>query len=163
MTIAATRMHRSLIDFTSGSAEVYDILRLLSYFHAQCGLCCFRSHETQIRPLTSLVFSKTKRTDRASTTQDQIKVSVNRASEQFSTSSEEGDRPLARSSARAEKYLKSLATQKASNAVPNASSVSHNFNLNIEARQRRGKKNPLSRTCPVDVHVSRVVNELLLQ
>jgi hypothetical protein len=40
MTIAATRMHRSLVDFASGSTEVYDILHFLSYFHAQCGRYC---------------------------------------------------------------------------------------------------------------------------
>jgi hypothetical protein len=32
MTIAATRMHRSLVDFASGSTEVYDILHFLSFF-----------------------------------------------------------------------------------------------------------------------------------
>ena len=58
-------------------------LYFLSWFHAQCGLCCFRTHEN--RPLSSLVFSKTKRTDPTPTTLDQIKVSVNRASELLST------------------------------------------------------------------------------
>jgi len=68
MTIAATRMHRSLVDFASGSTEV--------------------THEN--RPLSSLVFSKTKRTDAAPTTQDRIKVSVNSAFEQRSTGSKNG-------------------------------------------------------------------------
>jgi hypothetical protein len=90
MTIAATRMHRSLVDFACGSAEVYDILHFLSYFHAQCDLYCFRMHES--RPVSTLVFSKTKRTDPAPATLDQIQMSVNMASEQLSTDSKnDGD------------------------------------------------------------------------
>jgi len=70
MTIAATRMHRSLVDFASGSTEV--------------------RHES--RPLSSLVFSKTKRGDTALTTLDRMDASVNRAFEQRSTGSKnDGD------------------------------------------------------------------------
>ena len=83
MTVAATRMHRSLIDFASGSTEVYDILHFLSFFMLSAAYCRFRTHEN--RPLSSLVFSKTKRTDTAPTTLDQIKMTVNRAFEQRST------------------------------------------------------------------------------
>ena len=54
------------------------------------GLRCFRTHEN--RPLSGLVFSKTKRTDTATTTLDRIKVSVSRAFEQRSTGSKnDGD------------------------------------------------------------------------
>ncbi|KAI0279377.1 hypothetical protein BGY98DRAFT_933272 [Russula aff. rugulosa BPL654] len=70
MTIAATRMHRSLVDFACGSTEVM--------------------HES--RPVSTLVFSKTKRTDPAPATLDQIQMSVNMASEQRSTDSKnDGD------------------------------------------------------------------------
>ena len=88
MTIAATRMQRSLVDFTSGSTEVYDILHFLSLF--QC-LVIARTHES--RPLSSLVFSKTKRRrDTVPTTLDGINVSVNRVFEQGSTGSKnDGD------------------------------------------------------------------------
>lgn len=89
MTIAATRMHRSLVDFAYGSTELYDILHVL-YFHAQRDLYCFRMHES--RPVSTLVFSKTKRTDPAPATLDQIQMSVNMASEQRSTDSKnDGD------------------------------------------------------------------------
>ena len=83
MTIAATRMYRSQIDFASGSTEMYDIFS--SYFHAQCCLCCFRTLENP--QLSSLVILKTKQTDLAPTTLDQteIKVTVNRAYEQCLT------------------------------------------------------------------------------
>ena len=90
MTIAATRMHRSLIDFACGFAEVYDILYFLSFFMLSAAYCRFRTHEN--RPLSSLVFSKTKRSESAPTTQDRITMSVNRASEQRSTGSKnDGD------------------------------------------------------------------------
>jgi hypothetical protein len=89
MTIAATRMHRSLVDFASGSTEVYDILHFL-FFSMLSVAYVVRTHEN--RPLSSLVFSKTKRRDTAPTTLDQIKVSMNRASEQRSTGSKnDGD------------------------------------------------------------------------
>jgi hypothetical protein len=32
ITIAATRMHRSLVEFASGSTEVYEILHFLFFF-----------------------------------------------------------------------------------------------------------------------------------
>lgn len=82
MVIAATRMHRTLVDFaSSGSADVYDILHFLSYSHAQCNLYCFRSHEN--RPLSGVGFLR-RRGD-ARSTSDHIKVSVSVASEQCST------------------------------------------------------------------------------
>ena len=90
MTIAATRMHRGLVDFASSSTEVYDIPHFLSCFHAQFGVCYFRSREN--RPLSSLVFSKTKRTDPAPNTLDRIMVSMNGAFERRSGGSKnDGD------------------------------------------------------------------------
>jgi hypothetical protein len=90
MTIAATRMHSSLVDFASGSTEVYDILHFLSFFVLSVAYV-FRIHES--RPLSSLVFSKTKRADTAPTTLDGItNASVNRVFEQCSTGSKnDGD------------------------------------------------------------------------
>jgi hypothetical protein len=45
MIIAATRMHRTLVDFASaGFTEVYDILHFPIYSHAQCGLYIVLGH-----------------------------------------------------------------------------------------------------------------------
>jgi len=56
------------------------------FFHVQCCLCHFRTHEN--RSLSILVFSKTKRTGTAKTTTlNGIKMSVNRAFEQRSSGS----------------------------------------------------------------------------
>lgn len=90
MTIAATRMHRSLVDFACGSTEVYDILHSHSFSMVlSAAYCRFRTCEN--RPLSSLVFSKTKQTDTAPITLDRIKMSVNRTSEQRSSTGSKSD------------------------------------------------------------------------
>jgi hypothetical protein len=62
MTIAATRMHRSLVDFASRPPDTYEILHLLSR-SCSCSQC-FRTHEN-VRT-RGFVFSKIKRTHAAS-------------------------------------------------------------------------------------------------
>jgi hypothetical protein len=81
MTIAATRMHRSLIDFASGSSDMYDSLHFL--FFAQRVQCRFRTNESP--QLTSLVLSKAKRTDTGPTALDRVEVSMHTPPEQYST------------------------------------------------------------------------------
>ena len=89
MTIAATRMHSSLVDFASGPNEVYDIFHFLSFFMLII-VDIVRTHDN--RTLSSLVFSKTKRADTAPTTLDRIIVSFNKAFERRSTGSKnDGD------------------------------------------------------------------------
>jgi len=89
MTIATTRMHRSLVGFAFGSTEMYDT-SVPFVFLAKYGLCRFRRQES--RPMSNLVFLRTKGSDTARTILDRIKVSVYRASEQHSTGSKnEGD------------------------------------------------------------------------
>jgi hypothetical protein len=63
MTIAATRMHRSLIDFASGSSDMTN----------------------ESPQLTSLVLSKAKRTDTGPTALDRVEVSMHTPPEQYST------------------------------------------------------------------------------
>jgi len=89
MIIAATRMHRSLVDFASGSTEMYDTLHFLSFFLAQHGLCRFSTRES--RPMSNLVFSKTKRSDPAPTALDRVQVVTHKAFGQHSTGSKNDD------------------------------------------------------------------------
>ena len=74
MTIAATRMHRSLVDFAS--SDVYD-LSLLSFFPAQYGLCRFRIEESL--KISNLAFPDTKCTDTPSTVPDRAEVVIHNA------------------------------------------------------------------------------------
>ena len=37
MTITATRMHRSLVDYASGLLDVYDTLNFFTFYPTQCG------------------------------------------------------------------------------------------------------------------------------
>ncbi len=89
MIIAATRMHRSLVDFASGSTEMYDALHFLSFFLTQHGLCRFSTRES--RPISNLVFSKTKRSDPAPTALDRVQVVTHKAFGQHSTGSKNDD------------------------------------------------------------------------
>ncbi|KAI0281958.1 hypothetical protein BGY98DRAFT_931789 [Russula aff. rugulosa BPL654] len=82
MTIAATRMHRSLVNFAS--SDVYDS-SLLSFFPTQYSLCRFRKHESP--KMSSLAFRETKWTDTPSTVPDRIEVVVHKAFGQHLTSS----------------------------------------------------------------------------
>jgi hypothetical protein len=83
MIIAATRMHRSLVDFASGSSNMYGTLRLFSILPAQRGRCHFRGHENI--QVSSLVFSKTKQADLASTTLHRVEIPMDPAFEQHQT------------------------------------------------------------------------------
>ncbi len=89
MIIAATRMHRSLVDFASGSTEMYDTLHFLSFFLAQHGLCRFSTRES--RPMSNLVFSKTKRSDPAPTALDWVEVATHKDFGQHLTGSKNDD------------------------------------------------------------------------
>jgi hypothetical protein len=89
MIIAATRMHRSLVDFASGSTEMYDTLHFFSFFLAQHGLCRVSTRES--RPMSNLVFSKTKRSDPAPTALDRVEVATHQAFGQHSTGSKNDD------------------------------------------------------------------------
>ena len=73
MTIAATRMHRSLVNFAS--LDVYGP-SLLCFSPAQCSLCHFRIHESPktSNSVAALAFPKTKRTDAPSTVPDRVEV-----------------------------------------------------------------------------------------
>jgi len=89
MIIAATRMHRSLVDFASGSTEMYDALHFLSFILTQHGLCRFSTRESP--PMSNLVFSKTKRSDPAPTALDRVQVATHKAFGQHSTGSKNDD------------------------------------------------------------------------
>ncbi len=89
MIIAATRMHRSLVDFASGSTEMYDALHFLSFILTQHGLCRFSTRES--RPMSDLVFSKTKRSDPAPTALDRVQVATHKAFGQHLTGSKNDD------------------------------------------------------------------------
>ena len=83
--IAATRMHRSLVNFASGSSDVYDTLQFLSLFL----LNRFRAHENpQASNLTS---SKTKRAGAPSTAMDRVEIAMHTAIEQHPTCSMKDD------------------------------------------------------------------------
>ena len=90
MIIAATRMHRSLVDFAYGSTEVYDILYFYS-FSMLCVTYVVRTHENCAQ--ICLEFSKAKRrTDTVPTTRDRISGSVSKVFDQRSTGSKnDGD------------------------------------------------------------------------
>ena len=88
MTIAATRMHRSLIDFASKTSEVYDS-PLHSFFPAQCGRCRFRVHEDPQLD-SSIVILKPKRSlkrslGRSDTGPTALEVAVHTVFEQHPT------------------------------------------------------------------------------
>jgi len=71
-------MHRSLVDFASGSSDMYGTLCFPSFLPAQCGRCRFRAHEKV--KVSRLAFSKTKQTDDAApTTVHQIEIAVDTA------------------------------------------------------------------------------------
>jgi hypothetical protein len=85
LIIAATRMHCSLVNFASGSSNVYDTLQFLSFFP----LNRFRAHESpQVSNLTS---SKTKRADTPSTALDRVEIAMHTAIERHPTSSTKDD------------------------------------------------------------------------
>jgi len=69
MVIAATRMHRSLVEYASGSTEV----------------------TREGRPMSSLVFSKTKRTEKAPTALERNEISMHSTSNQHRTRSKNDD------------------------------------------------------------------------
>ena len=83
MIIAATRMHRALVDFASESSDMYGTLCLLAFLPAQCGRCHLRAHVNV--QASSLVFSKTKQTDAVPTTLHRIEIAVDTAFEQHPT------------------------------------------------------------------------------
>jgi hypothetical protein len=84
MTIAATRMHRSLVDYASAFPDVYDTLLLLSLYPTQRGQYRFRVtvRENINLPITSALFSKTKRAQTALNSLHRIEVNVHTSYEQ---------------------------------------------------------------------------------
>ena len=87
--IAATRMHRSLVNFASGFSEVYDTFQFLSFFPAQCSRYRFRPHGSP--KVSNPTSSKTKRTDIPSNALDRVEVAIHTAIERHSTSSTKVD------------------------------------------------------------------------
>ena len=83
MIIAATRMHRALVDFASVSSDMYGTLCFLSFFPAQYGRCRFRAHEKV--KVSRLASPNTKQTDAAPTTPHRIEIAVDTAFEQHPT------------------------------------------------------------------------------
>jgi hypothetical protein len=81
MTIAATRMHRSLVDFASRSTDVYDVLSVV--FPAHCGQCRFSTpHNLRNNSLPTPEF---KRSNATSIPMDRMEVAVHVVSEQHGT------------------------------------------------------------------------------
>ena len=79
MSIAATRMHRSLVDYTSGSTDMCDTLTpFRSPTH--CGQCSFSAQETVQH--SKLSDPKSRQIPAASTSLDRMEVAVHVVSEQ---------------------------------------------------------------------------------
>ena len=87
MTIAATRMHRSLVDYASGFSDVYDTFNLLHLLSYSTRGYRFRvsAQENKKLPKISAVFSKTTRAQAALNSLDQIELTVHTAFEQHTT------------------------------------------------------------------------------
>jgi hypothetical protein len=89
LIITSTRMHRSLVDFASGSSDVYEYdtlhfnASLPPLFSPSARPIWFRTNENP--QLTSLVLSKAKGTDTALTALDRVEVSMHTAPEQHPT------------------------------------------------------------------------------
>ena len=82
MTIAATRMHRSLVDFASGSTDMYGTL---AHFHSpiHCRQCSLSSLSAKVvQQHGNLPGPKTRRIRAASISPDQMGVAVHVVSEQ---------------------------------------------------------------------------------
>ena len=88
LAICATRMHRSLVDFASRSSQVYDFPRFL-FSPAQCVRCISAQEESHQG--TTILFSKTKRTDTAPTARDRVEIVIHTSFEQHPTSLVSGD------------------------------------------------------------------------
>lgn len=89
MIVAATRMHRNLIDFASKPPNLYVISSLFNFLPAQWNRCHFREYQN-FHP-SNLVFARTKQTDTTPTTMNQIEVTVHAAFEQHPTDQKSDD------------------------------------------------------------------------
>jgi len=87
MVIAATRMHRSLVDSASGFPDVYDTPGLLYLLSYSTRAYRFRvsAQESKKLSTSSAVFPKTKRAQATLGSQDRIEVTVHTAFEQHTT------------------------------------------------------------------------------
>ena len=73
-------MHRSLVEFASGSSDKYEMFRFLSFSPVQCTQCLFRVYAGH--QVSSLVLSKTKRTDTAATMLHRVEIAMDTTVEQ---------------------------------------------------------------------------------
>jgi len=83
LIIAATRMHRSLVDFASGSSDVYDA-HFLSLFPFSAADGRFRVHGNP--QMNNLASPKTKRTSTPSSALDRVEVAIHPAINSHPTS-----------------------------------------------------------------------------
>jgi hypothetical protein len=58
MSIAATRMHRSLVDFASGHADMYEILYSVAFFGSLFAIYFGRTRESTKRQSSGSTYSR---------------------------------------------------------------------------------------------------------